>query len=78
MKNNKDKHKRSEIKNSILVFNIPLNTSPSDLKILFETHGPLTKLNTYFVPWKMNTFNAKIFFENKEDAKKARDALNGV
>lgn len=67
-----------KIKNSILVFNIPLETSSDELNTLFNNYGKVLKINQYFIPWKMTTFNAKIFFEDSENAKEAKNSLDGA
>lgn len=61
---------------SILVFNFPLDVSIGDIKTLFGEYGEISKINQYWIPWKMKTQNIKVFYKTKEECKKARDTLN--
>lgn len=61
---------------SILVFNLPLNLTPEDVNELFQQFGKIQKINFYWNPGEMRSFNAKIFYKNEEEAKEAKDKLD--
>lgn len=69
---------QSQVKTSILTYNIPLDTSAEELKTLFGSYGNILMIKQFFKPWNMNTYNAKIFYEHKEEAKTALEALHGA
>ena len=76
-KKNQDK-KNYNKKNwfSILVFNLNLNLTPADINELFEQFGKIQKINFYWNPGEMRSFNAKIFYKNEEEAKEAKEKLD--
>ncbi len=61
---------------SMLVFNLSPVLNINELVDLFKTYGEVIRVKSYYIPWKMKTFNCKVWFESEESCAKAVSDLN--
>lgn len=72
------KGNRQDKEHSILVFNLNFSTKIEELKTLFTPFGKIDKINAYWIPQLKDSFNAKVFYENREDCEKALEFFQGA
>lgn len=61
---------------SVIVFNLPIKTTVSEIYELLSDFGQILKVNMYWVPEMTETVNAKVFFAEEDSCDAAIDKLN--
>jgi RNA recognition motif-containing protein len=63
-------------KNSMLIFNLSPELNFQELMELFKSFGEVVRVRSYFIPWKMKTFNCKVWYRDSLNCAKAVEQLN--